>query len=161
MKKIFASARTVKEFLPPNKTFTLVAGSFDLLHVGHIHLFEFASTLEDLLVVAALSDESVRRYKPAGRPVINESQRAKMLASLAVVDMVYISDVNPNGRETLEFLRPNSVVFGGDVSAQNVGRWTSNISVSSPHTRVHILPRYDAEEVSTSHIIKRIRAMDG
>lgn len=157
---IFENARTVKESLPQDKTFTLVGGCFDLLHVGHIHLLEYASTLEELLVVAVLSDENVRGYKKSGRPIINQWQRAVMLASMKVVDFVYVSDINPNGHETLELLKPNSVVFGEETSAEKINRWTANIAISSPHTKIQLLRRYSEEVVSTTHIIRKIRNMD-
>lgn len=157
MKKIIESASAIKRSIPVNKTFTLVGGCFDLLHVGHLHLFDYASTLEDLLVVAVLSDENVRGYKQSGRPIINQLQRAKMIASIGVVDFAYISNVNPNGPETLELLKPNSVVFGEDISAEKVERWSVNLAIYSPHTKIRFLPRYCEEEISTSHIIQRIR----
>ena len=161
MKKIFENASAIKECLPQGKTFTLVGGCFDLLHVGHIHLLEYASMLEELLVVGVLSDENVRGYKKSGRPIINQGQRAMMLASIGVVDFVYISDVNPNGLETLELLKPDSVVFGEGISAEKVRRWTANIASCSPHTKISLLPRYVEEEVSTSYIIKKIQEMVG
>lgn len=159
MKMIFEDASAIKKSLPQGKTFTLVGGCFDLLHVGHIHLLEYASTLEELLVVAVLSDENIRGYKQSGRPIVNQRQRAVMLASMRVVDFVYVSDINPNGYETLKLLKPNSVVFGEEISEEKVKRWTANIAISSPHTKIRLLPRYNEEEVSTSHIIRQIRNM--
>ena len=160
MKTIFENASAVKEHLPQGKTFTLVGGCFDLLHVGHIHLLEYASTLEELLVVAILSDENIRGYKKSGRPIINQRQRAVMLASMRVVDFVYISDINPNGHETLGLLKPNSVVFGEETSTEKINRWTANIATSSPDTKIKLLRRFNEEEVSTSYIIRKIRNMD-
>ncbi len=160
MKNIFENASAVKEFLPPDKTFTLIGGCFDLIHVGHIHLLEYASTLEELLVVAVLSDENVSKYKSSERPVINQKQRAVMLANIRFVDFVYISDINPNGPETLALLRPNSVVFGNEVAnMKKVKRWTATVESCSPNTRIELLPRYNEEEVSTSYIINKIRGM--
>ncbi|MEX0925020.1 MAG: adenylyltransferase/cytidyltransferase family protein [Candidatus Paceibacterota bacterium] len=60
MKRIFDNVNEIKKSLPSGKSFTLVGGSFDLFHVGHIHVLEYASTLEDILVVAVLSDDFVR-----------------------------------------------------------------------------------------------------
>jgi len=63
MKNVPQSAATLKKILPPGKTFCLVGGAFDLIHVGHLHLLEYAATLEDLLVIAVLSDKYVHSYK--------------------------------------------------------------------------------------------------
>lgn len=158
MKKIFEDANVVKGSLPSNKTFTLVGGVFDLIHVGHVHLLEYASTLEDLLVVAVLSDKAVRKYKDTMRPVINQRQRALMVASIRFADFVYISEDGPSSIETLELLKPDSVVFGEEASnAENVKRWAARIKNCSPNTKIRLLPRYSEEEISTSHIINRIQ----
>ena len=92
---LFQSAQAIKKILPQDNRITLVSGCFDLIHVGHIHLLEYASSLEDLLVVAVLSDEYARRYKDVQRPIIPQLQRAGMVASLRCVDFVYVSNISP------------------------------------------------------------------
>lgn len=160
MNRVLENADALKKVLPPGKTFTLIGGCFDLIHVGHTHVLEYASTLEDLLVVAVLSDANMRQYKKTSRPIINQKQRSRMLASIRFVDFVYISDVNPNGFETIELLRPDSIVFGDDpTSAEKVRRWTATILNCSPNTKIKLLPRYSEEDVSTSSIINKIREM--
>ena len=59
MKNIFQSVFEIKNILPQGKTFTLIGGAFDLIHVGHIHLLKYANTLEDLLV------ELINQIQPA------------------------------------------------------------------------------------------------
>jgi len=158
MNRIYHSAIEIKNILPPAKNFTLVGGCFDLIHVGHIHLFEYASSLEELLVVAVLSDNYIRKYKEAGRPIIKEIQRAKMVASIRCVDFVYITDISPNSFETLHLLKPNSIVYGNEQSnTEKTQRRIEVITKSSPNTKTHFLPRYEDEEISTSYIIKKIK----
>src|SRR5262250_3103913 len=67
-------------------------GCFDLLHPGHIRSLETARGLGEVLIVGMNSDESVRRLKGEGRPVIPEQERAEILASLECVDAVVIFD---------------------------------------------------------------------
>lgn len=158
MKNIFKTAQQVKDILPNKKRFTLVGGAFDLIHVGHLHLLEYASSLNDLLVVAVLSDDFIRTYKDSMRPIINQRQRAIMLTGLRFVDYVYISNVSPSSVETLQLLKPNSVVFGGEESnGENVRRWSKRIEEYSPNTKIELLPRYWEENISTSHIITTIQ----
>src|SRR6266566_4605565 len=57
-------------------------GVFDILHVGHVRYLDAARTLGDALLVAINSDASVRELKGAGRPLMNESERAEILAAL-------------------------------------------------------------------------------
>lgn len=159
MKNVPRSAITLKKLLPPEKTFCLVGGAFDLLHVGHLHLFEHAATLEDLLVVAVLSDKYVHGYKNSTRPIINQKQRAAMVAAVRYVDFVYISDTSPSSPHTLSLLKPDSVVFGEDL--QNEARFQQRIAqvkLSSPNTKIQILPRYTEEEISTGSIIRKIKS---
>jgi cytidyltransferase-like protein len=160
MKNLFQSLAEIKAMLPQGKTVTLVGGCFDLIHVGHIHLLEYAASLEDLLVVAVLSDTYSRSYKDVERPVINQKQRVIMVASIRFVDFVYISDTSPSSFETLELLKPSSVVFGEEPSSsEKMKRRIANITNASPETKVKFLPRYDEEEISTSYIIQKIRAL--
>jgi D-beta-D-heptose 7-phosphate kinase/D-beta-D-heptose 1-phosphate adenosyltransferase len=67
-------------------------GCFDLLHPGHIATLEDARALGDCLVVGVNSDRSVRELKGPGRPVLDEANRAHMLAALECVDHVVIFD---------------------------------------------------------------------
>src|SRR5712671_2668480 len=71
-------------------------GVFDILHVGHVRYLEQARALGDALVVAINSDASVRALKGAGRPLINEGERAEILAALRAVNYVNVfNDVSP------------------------------------------------------------------
>ncbi|HLA84947.1 MAG TPA: bifunctional heptose 7-phosphate kinase/heptose 1-phosphate adenyltransferase [Thermoguttaceae bacterium] len=67
-------------------------GCFDLLHPGHVASLEFARRQGDCLVVGLNSDRSVRRLKGPQRPLVDERDRAAMLAALACVDYVVVFD---------------------------------------------------------------------
>lgn len=77
------------------------SGAFDLLHSSHVEFIEKAKKLGDILVIFLNSDSSVRRAKGMGRPIYDESSRAKMLAALGAVDYVLIF----NGPDCLRLLR--------------------------------------------------------
>ena len=62
-------------------------GTFDLLHVGHLALLEYCTTLGDTVAVGIASDEVVRLYKP-NMPVIPLEQRIQMLKALCCVNIV-------------------------------------------------------------------------
>src|ERR1044071_625483 len=74
------------------KRLVFTNGCFDILHVGHVRYLAQARALGDALVVAINSDRSVRELKGAGRPVMNEEERAELLAALSSVDYVTIFD---------------------------------------------------------------------
>lgn len=68
----------------------LANGHFDLLHVGHVRYLQAARREGDILVVAINDDDSVRRLKGSGRPIVPAIERAEMLAALEPVDFVVI-----------------------------------------------------------------------
>jgi rfaE bifunctional protein nucleotidyltransferase chain/domain len=67
-------------------------GCFDLLHVGHIRSFRDAKALGDILIVGINSDASVRAIKGDSRPLVNQADRAELIAALEMVDYVTIFD---------------------------------------------------------------------
>jgi rfaE bifunctional protein nucleotidyltransferase chain/domain len=69
-----------------NSKIVLVGGCYDLLHVGHVAYLEQCRALGDILVVAASADDRIRQRKGSLRPVISQSDRVRMLASLKCVD---------------------------------------------------------------------------
>lgn len=88
-------------------------GCFDVLHIGHVQLLERARSLGDRLVVLLNSDDSVRRLKGVGRPVVPQADRARMLHALSCVDEVVIFDED-TPVSALRQLRPQFFVKGGD-----------------------------------------------
>jgi D-beta-D-heptose 7-phosphate kinase/D-beta-D-heptose 1-phosphate adenosyltransferase len=94
-------------------------GCFDLLHVGHITLLETARRMGDRLVVAINSDDSVRALKGSGRPLVNECDRARILAALTAVDAVILFDELTPIR-LIAALHPDILVKGGDYSEQTI-----------------------------------------
>jgi D-beta-D-heptose 7-phosphate kinase/D-beta-D-heptose 1-phosphate adenosyltransferase len=71
-----------------------VNGTFDVLHLGHLAMLNYAKTLGDHLVVAIDSDERVKRLKGLSRPINNVNERKVMLENLKAVDQVEIFDTD-------------------------------------------------------------------
>lgn len=69
-------------------------GTFDVLHLGHLAMLNYAKTLGDHLVVAIDSDERVKRLKGSSRPINNVNERKVMLENLKAVDQVEIFDTD-------------------------------------------------------------------
>jgi D-glycero-beta-D-manno-heptose 1-phosphate adenylyltransferase len=92
-------------------------GVFDLLHAGHIENLVYARNLGACLIVAINSDTSVRRLnKGPGRPIIPQSDRLKVVASLSVVSAACIFDQD-SPLSLLRLIRPDIYVKGNDYSA--------------------------------------------
>ncbi len=94
-------------------------GCFDLVHPGHVSLLAGARAECDRLVVGLNSDGSVRRLKGGGRPVQSADDRARVLASLASVDLVVIfDDDTPVG--LIEAFRPDMLAKGADYAVKDL-----------------------------------------
>jgi D-beta-D-heptose 7-phosphate kinase/D-beta-D-heptose 1-phosphate adenosyltransferase len=128
-------------------------GCFDLLHTGHIELLEQARRKGDRLIVAVNSDSSVKRLKGPDRPLVQQRDRARILAALAAVDAVVVFDENTPLR-LIEAIRPDVLVKGGDycevdvVGAAETRGWGG---------RVELVPLIAG--CSTSSLIERSSAL--
>ncbi len=94
-------------------------GCFDLLHAGHVSYLEKAKRLGQRLIVGLNSDSSVKALKGAGRPIIRENDRARVLAALAAVDAVVLFD-EETPLSLIRALRPEVLAKGADYTADQV-----------------------------------------
>jgi rfaE bifunctional protein nucleotidyltransferase chain/domain len=97
----------------------LANGCFDIIHAGHIRYLAGAKELGGFLVVGLNSDAQVSRLKGAGRPYINENERAEIIASLRFVDAVTIFE-EPTVNELIDAIRPDIHAKGTDYTTETV-----------------------------------------
>lgn len=97
----------------------LANGCFDLIHVGHIRYLQEAKSQGDILVVALNSDTSVRRLKGEGRPILQEEERADILAAFSCVDFVTIF-TEDTVEQVLLTLTPDVHAKGSDYTTDTV-----------------------------------------
>ena len=125
-------------------------GCFDVLHVGHIRYLQGAKTQGDLLVVGINSDGQVAILKGPGRPILADTERAEMVASIAVVDLVTIFD-EPTVENLLLALRPDVHAKGTDYTEETV---PERDVVRSYGGRIAIVG--DPKNHSTSEILETV-----
>jgi rfaE bifunctional protein nucleotidyltransferase chain/domain len=101
------------------RTMALANGCFDLLHVGHVRYLVAAAEEADLLVVAINDDDSVRRLKGEGRPILAADDRATLVAALRCVDYVVIFPELTVG-PLLQAVRPDVHCKGTDYTETTV-----------------------------------------
>jgi D-glycero-beta-D-manno-heptose 1-phosphate adenylyltransferase len=101
------------------KTIALANGCFDVLHVGHVRYLQGAKAEADVLVVGVNGDESVRKLKGPGRPILPADDRALLVAALGVVDHVVVFPED-DVRNLLLALEPDVHCKGTDYTAETV-----------------------------------------
>lgn len=105
--------REVKRLKSEGKKIVFTNGVFDIIHRGHIEYLTEAKNLGDILIVAMNSDTSVKIIKGEKRPIVNEENRAFVLANLKPVDFVIIfSEDNPFN--VINAVKPDILVKGSD-----------------------------------------------
>ena len=117
------------------KRIVTLNGCFDLLHVGHLHMFYEASKRGDVLIVALNSDTSIRGYKGPDRPITPLRERMQMVSALRFVDYVtFFEEATPIA--ILEKIKPdvhvNGVEYGKEcIEAETVKRHGGRIELIS------------------------------
>jgi D-beta-D-heptose 7-phosphate kinase/D-beta-D-heptose 1-phosphate adenosyltransferase len=127
----------------------LANGCFDLFHVGHLALLEQAKREGDRLIVALNTDRSIRALRLAGRPVISEDARARLVAALPCVDAVVLFD-EETPLNLIRAARPSVLVKGEDYTEEEV---VGAREVKSWGGKVALIPLVEGS--STTAILKR------
>ena len=94
-------------------------GCFDILHRGHVELFEFCHSIGDKVIVGLNSDSSVKKLKGDSRPINSQNDRKKILESIKWIDEVIIFEDETPIR-LIEKIMPDIIVKGGDYSESQV-----------------------------------------
>jgi len=132
-------------------TFGITNGVFDILHAGHVDFIREAQMRCDFLIVSLNTDDSVKKNKGNSRPIMSLEERLMVVVALKDVDYVTWHD-ETNMNKTMEILKPDFYIKGGDYSADNM---SSTPIVRSYGGEVILVPfHYD---ISTTKIIKRIK----
>jgi len=132
------------------KIIVFTNGCFDLLHYGHVKYLESAKRKGDILIVAINSDSSVRKIKGSRRPVINQKDRARLIAALESVDYALVfSDKTP--LKVIKSLKPNILVKGADWNKDNIVGAGFVSSYNGRVSTIEFIKGY-----STTNIIKKI-----
>lgn len=133
------------------RTIAFANGCFDVLHVGHVRYLQGASAEADRLIVAVNSDASVRALKGEGRPIMDESARAEIVAAIRGVDYVVVFADRTVAR-LLETLRPDVHCKGTDYTVETV---PERETVRAYGGRIAIVG--DPKDHSTADLVSRIK----
>lgn len=106
-------AKILTDTRKSNGKVVMAHGVFDLLHMGHVRHLEEAQSFGATLVVSVTADRFVN--KGPGRPVFSQILRAEMLAALACVDWVIVSE-SPTAEPVIDIIKPDVYVKGIEYS---------------------------------------------
>jgi len=134
-----------------------VNGCFDILHVGHLNLLEYAKNLTDpkskylrlnRLIVGIDSDRRVKELKGGNRPINNQEDRQRMLEALACVDEVVIYDSKDQLCDYIQLFDIDYMVIGEDYKIKGVlcREFSKNDVIF-----------YSKDERSSTNIIEKIK----
>ncbi|MFO7792162.1 MAG: adenylyltransferase/cytidyltransferase family protein [Candidatus Saliniplasma sp.] len=130
----------------------MAAGTFDLIHLGHLHYLKAAKRLGDELVVVVACDETVREKKH--EPLMNEETRAELIGALKPVDEVVIG-VEGDRFDTVEKVDPDIIALGYDQWHEE-DRINEELDKRGLKAEVVRLEHYNHDLDGTRKIIRKI-----
>lgn len=105
-----------------------VNGTFDVLHIGHIKLLEYATSLGQLRV-GIDTDNRVKELKGTNRPFNSVVDRMTMLLALKSVDDVKVFDSEQELVKLVREWNPDYMVVGSDYEDKKVigSEWAKEV----------------------------------
>ena len=134
-----------------NKVIVFANGAFDVLHVGHVRYLIGAAAEGDALIVGVNSDESIRRYKDASRPLQPLAERMEIVAALWPVTIVTPFD-EPTCDPMLELIRPHVHAKGPEYTPDNLPEYPTLQRLG-----IRLANVGDPKDHSSTELIERLR----
>ena len=88
----------------------IVNGTFDIVHLGHLEILNYAKSLGDYLIVAIDTDIRVTQLKGPTRPINNQLERKTLLQNLKAVDEVRLFG---SDQELIDIIKECSIMVKG------------------------------------------------
>ena len=93
----------------------IVNGSFDIVHLGHIRLLQYAKSFPSAYVYVLIdTDRRIKELKGKDRPINTEYERATLLSELKLVDRVDIFDTDEELVNLIRNYDPDIMIKGSD-----------------------------------------------
>ena len=141
------------------KTVVYTSGTFDMLHINHLKLLEYARALGDILIVGVNTDELVASYK--SEPIIPFDERIALMKALKLPDIV-IPQRSLDHTEKVQDLNFDIFVVGDDWNHKydylrelgvDVVYFPYGAGVSSSNLKERIYKRYSKlQQKASSHL---------
>jgi glycerol-3-phosphate cytidylyltransferase len=129
-----------------------IGGTFDLLHVGHVRLFQRAAGLGKV-VVSVNPDEFVERYKR--KPLMSLAERQEMVAACRFVDQVITNWGCEDSKPAILTVNPDIIIHGDDWEAERFLEVMGLTPEWVAEQKIQIVSLPYTPGISTSNIIER------
>jgi D-beta-D-heptose 7-phosphate kinase/D-beta-D-heptose 1-phosphate adenosyltransferase len=96
-----------------------VNGAFDILHIGHIRLLQYAASFGNVRV-GTDTDKRIKEKKGKDRPYNTLKDRVEFLHSIKYVDSVVTFGSNEELIENIREYTPDLMVIGDDYDYHNI-----------------------------------------
>lgn len=123
-------------------------GTFDMFHIGHLHIMERAKALGDHLIVGVSSD-ALNFSKKQRYPVCSERERMRIVQALKCVDEVFLEESLELKADYIAQHEADCLVMGDD--------WEGKFNHLSHLCKVVYLPRTPA--ISTTQLIEVVKEL--
>lgn len=94
----------------------MCAGTFDVIHPGHLYYLSEAKKYGDKLVVVVARDDTSQTFK-GSKPIHNEKERLEAVRMLKIVDEAVLGKQG-NIFNIVEEIRPDAICLGYDQKVQ-------------------------------------------
>lgn len=94
----------------------MCAGTFDIIHPGHLYYLSEAKKHGDKLIVVVARDKTSQKFK-GSKPVHNEKERLEAVRMLKIVDKAVLGKQG-NIFDIIREIKPDVICLGYDQSVQ-------------------------------------------
>lgn len=141
----------IKNFKKKNLLIVVTNGCFDIIHPGHIKIFEESKKLGDKLIVLVNTDKSVKKLKGETRPIISLKSRLKILSSIEHIDYLVAFD-QPTPVNLYNIIKPDFLTKG---SQYKIKELAGEKIIKKNNGKIKLIKMIS--KFSTSNIINKIK----
>jgi FAD synthetase len=132
----------------------LIAGTFDLIHPGHIYLINEAAKMGSVHVVIA-TDKNREKYS-GEKPIVPEQQRLEVIKSIKNVTAARLGRHDNDTLKTVEEINPDIILLGPNQKYDLNTLKNGLASKGLTHIEVKRLETYyDKYKLHSSSLIKK------
>jgi len=137
-----------------SKKKVMIAGTFDIIHPGHIFLINEAAKLGDVYVI--VSTDKNREIYAGEPPIVPQEQRLEVVKNLKNVKEAIIGRSDNNTLKTVEQIDPDIILLGPNQKYDIATLKKGLLARGLDHVDVRRLKLYyDKFELNSSSLIKK------